>query len=514
MLSALMLLAGSSLAVMFGWQPMPDGSPQYEYVVQIEPELLATMKEGTTIPISSEVPEEIRPIARIRIMVGSGELPRQSLPAHRSAAAKPWPAQETRAGLVETQYNVPTTDRYNNQQILPADNRMGQVLPPSSPPLANDGDFGQTLQRSAEAARNTASAGDILPPDSQIRPAQTAPRYAQPIESASPQSGNQADISRLFGPEPTARQGQVQPVDQRTSSDRYATSPSPDQSILPPARATGASSADDWRANETPSTTNRIQRLDEPITASTPTNQRTGATPPSAPGVFNAPWPPLERFADAPLAQEWNNRTAADSRSATQPVTSGSNGSDWPNVRTTSGTNSLEVADRSTAGGGRPLGDSLSFPPATNSQPSGDHIQSPSPAPEIRREMLREPADAALVTASGEPVRPTAASFPPNVPPPPAPQHQFPSAPTANPVDLPAAGQPAPTATAAANTGASKTLPLLLSWVLLSGSGAGNLYLFWSYLDIRQKYRDLVRTARRKLGRGVRDDLDEEEYED
>ncbi len=62
-------------------------------------------------------------------------------------------------------------------------------------------------------------------------------------------------------------------------------------------------------------------------------------------------------------------------------------------------------------------------------------------------------------------------------------------------------------------TGGSPTgsvFPLLLAWVLLSGSGAGNLYLFWSYLDIRNKYRGLIRTAGRKLGRHSA----EEEYDD
>ena len=52
----------------------------------------------------------------------------------------------------------------------------------------------------------------------------------------------------------------------------------------------------------------------------------------------------------------------------------------------------------------------------------------------------------------------------------------------------------------------------MLAWVLLSGSGAGNLYLFWSYLDIRNKYRGLIRTAGRKLGR--RTDEDYDDYED
>jgi hypothetical protein len=43
------------------------------------------------------------------------------------------------------------------------------------------------------------------------------------------------------------------------------------------------------------------------------------------------------------------------------------------------------------------------------------------------------------------------------------------------------------------DSNSSTTLfPLLLSWVLLSGSGAGNLYLFWSYLDVRNKYHGMV----------------------
>ena len=35
---------------------------------------------------------------------------------------------------------------------------------------------------------------------------------------------------------------------------------------------------------------------------------------------------------------------------------------------------------------------------------------------------------------------------------------------------------------------------LLLAWVLLMGSVAGNFYLFWSYLDIRSKYQAMIRS--------------------
>ena len=61
----------------------------------------------------------------------------------------------------------------------------------------------------------------------------------------------------------------------------------------------------------------------------------------------------------------------------------------------------------------------------------------------------------------------------------------------------------------------AQMFPLVLAWVLLSGSGAGNLYMIWSYLDIRSKYRGLVRSAGRKLGRRYLDDrYGEPEYDE
>lgn len=48
----------------------------------------------------------------------------------------------------------------------------------------------------------------------------------------------------------------------------------------------------------------------------------------------------------------------------------------------------------------------------------------------------------------------------------------------------------------ATSTSSGNKFPLLLAWVLLSGSAAGNLYLFWSYLDVRGKYQAVVRSTR------------------
>jgi hypothetical protein len=48
--------------------------------------------------------------------------------------------------------------------------------------------------------------------------------------------------------------------------------------------------------------------------------------------------------------------------------------------------------------------------------------------------------------------------------------------------------------------GGRQTAAALFAWVLLTSSAAGNLYLFWSYQDVRHKYRALVRKTARAVG--------------
>ena len=74
--------------------------------------------------------------------------------------------------------------------------------------------------------------------------------------------------------------------------------------------------------------------------------------------------------------------------------------------------------------------------------------------------------------------------------------------PSTNPLaNQPPTNQPNNVAAAgAANTSNDNAVITLVAWVLLFGSAFGNLYLFWSYLDVRQKYRSLVRKTARAVG--------------
>ena len=183
---ALKLSLASCMGVVFGWQPMPEGASnggrrKIEYIVQIEPELAAMLQEGQSIPITSDIPDDIGPIGRIRIVVGRGELPRQKL----ETRFKPWPVQingqaneqakRSRDGVIETQHRVPPVTasgggRYGDLAAA----AKNAILPPKDGVSVASNPFGRALQQSAEQAKNLASdlAGKvkqpILPPAEQL----------------------------------------------------------------------------------------------------------------------------------------------------------------------------------------------------------------------------------------------------------------------------------------------------------------------------------------------------------
>ena len=77
--AATLLLVLVIAGVNFGWQPTSDGTTGYEYVVQVEPELVDVMQRGESVPIESNIPPDVTPIRKVRIVVGRGELPRTPL---------------------------------------------------------------------------------------------------------------------------------------------------------------------------------------------------------------------------------------------------------------------------------------------------------------------------------------------------------------------------------------------------------------------------------------------------
>jgi hypothetical protein len=64
----------------YGWQPVADGG--FEYIIQIEPETLDSLKKGQDI--FSQLPPKLRGIRAYRITVGTGPLPHEGEPPPES----------------------------------------------------------------------------------------------------------------------------------------------------------------------------------------------------------------------------------------------------------------------------------------------------------------------------------------------------------------------------------------------------------------------------------------------
>lgn len=515
--TASLLVMFSSLGVMFGWQPMPDDSESYEYIVQLDPELIATLDEGQSIPISSDIPEDIGPIRRVRIVVGRGEVPRQQLVTQLKPISEE-AAERLHEDIVEAQYRVPPVEsdqkpRYPVKQAV-----QNEVVPPQS---NGSSAFAQAIQRGARQSRELADqAREILPPEAQ-----------ENLDNSLRNVGQQARATteQLFGKESQGSSTvDEDPSDQAPSRyDRYAQNPSNRRQILPQnggGNRYGEDSSNDAimppTDSDSPSAYNPRPDFQNDRSADAQPNEQWSASTGSGSeltfgqnnssddakgqGGFEAPWPVNEANSQTQRATQTNGNTEAGS--GTSPRYG--NSPRYTPVNHDGGS-SPDLANRVASPANSRDADGGPQFPANNSS-AGDNTASTtterlgfpagSNTPEIRREMLEQPADADLTTASGDAV----ASSPP-----PSAQQQISNRQTSETtpnedrlaysnVDSKQeqdSGSQFEKTNSTMSSASGSVFPLVLSWVLLSGSGAGNLYLFWSYLDLRNKYRGLIHSG-------------------
>jgi len=579
MQSAILFLLASSMGVLFGWQPMPDGSPRYEYVVQLDPDLIATLEAGQTIPISSDIPEDIQPIGRIRIVVGRELLPRTRLSTLSNSLPK-----KSREGLIETQHRVAPVEP--NASGRYSGSTQQSILPPSDSAQGNNQQIAQTPQRSILPGANlpARNSSQILPPQNLQGP-QNLQDVAGSLQGATQQLGNQlrnvgesvrTDAQQMFGrtgsdavsgalgqvgdtinrvqqgfqqgveplrqvAEQTGQQlrGAVEGIGQRTREavDRFgrplreqsilSTRENHQQTILPSGSAPSQQNFAGSQSNP------RGQRLDQPIsppgenwqaspgrnsTTITPGNSPMQASSPppaqtstTSPRAFNTPWPSLPRedhrnnASQQPTQQPaWPRKTSEDRfdlanhPAASQPPTAGETRGRYDRNNTRQN-NNWDNGPRF------PSRDSNASPHLAAGEHNSHQHQgaSNSSAPGISRDMLDRPADAPLLATDGKPAAPAAG---------PAFSQSALSHPSISQSPGLQANERQPQSAdwgwdqdsrRVANNSVPRSedspravFPLLLSWVLLSGSAFGNVYLIWSFWDVRNKYRGLVHNAR------------------
>lgn len=94
MASTVLCLMTLTLGMDAGWRQLPDGG--MEYIIQIEPDLLDTLRSGSEI--ISDIPPNLKDLRSYRIRVGTGKLPRDvpiEPPAEQSPLPEAQPADAT-----------------------------------------------------------------------------------------------------------------------------------------------------------------------------------------------------------------------------------------------------------------------------------------------------------------------------------------------------------------------------------------------------------------------------------
>ncbi|MBL9164577.1 MAG: hypothetical protein JNL18_17750 [Planctomycetaceae bacterium] len=577
-------------AVGFGWQPMPDGSERYEYIVQVDQDLAATLAAGKSIPIVGEVPEGIHPIGRVRIMVGSGDLPRERLVTRLKpvvvAAAEGASREDS---IVVRGQNAVAPAQYN-QYATPLVQQ-----PPASQPLADaasaaasawNGGASAPAPSSSQLFDSATSAAQQAWNDNVAAPAANAMNAAgqnlsNQVNSSLQQGidGASAQAQQTWNNASQSLQGAAASLGDRTKSlvnevaqplspqpaqtarglrqQQSATPlpavppPSTGAAAVPPAYGSTTPPPSTWNQTTPPATNPLRSGVDPSMASSSPAaanewnNASVNGFPAGAPlaqptlGNSGVPGSPLQQPAPQPMASsaaamnDWNSSAASTPPAAGQPAAAASGGfggnDPWqgvPDPRT-------PATSAATPGGsvaGSPAtpyrgAGATDFPatPPLNGGALGAATPNSSPpnaaTPSIDSRMLTQAADRPLdsltapVGLGGVPA--TSASSGPSAPPAAAPPRNIFATNPQNPASTPAAtNQPAANppstnvagagnaanAAGAAASGKDHAVVTLVAWVLLFGSAFGNLYLFWSYLDVRQKYRSLVRKTARAVG--------------
>ncbi len=516
--SAVLIFWASVVGVVYGWQPMPDGSQSYEYIVQLDPELVTNLATGRSIPVTADIPPELGPIGRIRIVVGREDLPRQRL----TTQFKPWPKTPvrseklTRDSVVETQYTQtgnPLTD--SGDRYGSVSNSQGAILPPAEEYVDRAEAFAESLQRDARqiqreaeqaiergGQRLSAQARQILPPQGPAtdlgRAVQAEARQLFRDQRSERTSGNFSQHPGGAAILPAGNAAASPPTPVASGANGQAAT---NQTILPP----GSSASRDQRQ----------PRLDRPLapsqvgkwqgSAMTPQSRQaaTSQAATSQAATSQAAGLSEKYSADWPASHENQERQTAPSQRSTPSPTNFNAPFPQPPADNQTAT---ATPGRTPVGGPQPGGYdfSRSSGSAAERGAAAAWPADSSQTPTIRKEMFQHPAHAPVARVPGQSVSTGARGTPTSQQPPLADYRQQPVAlqrPAGQPAGVgqnlgqQALANPSPRDNRQDN---SSVFPLLLSWVLLSGSGAGNLYLFWSYFDVRCKYRELVHNVNRR----------------
>lgn len=147
-----LLLAASAMGVDYGWRPHEEGG--VEYIIQIEPEVLASLQAGGDIV--SEIHPDAHNVRRFRIRIGRGVLPREG--AETTAADDgPLPPAPPGDDKPNTETSPSTSITSRSRSASPPLNHLAQGSGYGSPFGGYSGSYGRAGSYTASEGASTGS---------------------------------------------------------------------------------------------------------------------------------------------------------------------------------------------------------------------------------------------------------------------------------------------------------------------------------------------------------------------
>lgn len=481
--SVLALLVAATMGVNFGWEPVDEDPGGYEYIVQLEPELLDVLRSGESVPIESYVPADVSPVRKVRIVVGRGDMARGPVTAASDANDTVVRGQNATAPqevtVRRTESDAWSSDRSGNATAPPWPADTSSTTAPPWPQSTSDTSSASTTSgrlAQRETPRQPSTSWTSIGP-SVVPPPLLTPPIQKPASSATAASSSSRNRSELL---------QAQPIE-----DRYETSPDHNGDRAEP-------SASDWgraaAATEDRARTNSGPSLTDPAPSSRglqeglSNNDATTAQNARASSDWASSWDTAAKNTPATIRRDAGesivDREAPDSDLVPVPP--------FPATdrRQTQAQATDRYADPRPVDNGQAAQPRVESPPAADwSWPAANSAERPdsrtaasAPASNIAR-----PSD----SSPSPPVVQTPPTLPPVV------DNRQPVAETTRqPVQPGASSVRSEASQLAARSSAPDPqpwLPLILVSLGLAGSLGANLFLGWSYMDARQRYQSLVR---------------------
>jgi hypothetical protein len=496
--SALLVLIAAG--VNFGWQQAENAADGYEYIVQVEPELLDTLRRGESVPIESNVPPEVGPIRKVRIVVGSGDLPRDTFNAVQRTAyfagQGTWTPDRNTAPPASAPATTSTYDRYGQ---LPPASPTGVLPPPSVIDRAQAAatETGTALRDGVEAGFQAANQQFSRAGDQVIDATRNAGQeFGQQLQSFA-----NDPVGQMQSTTNNIRVATEQALGTAGNQSRQASNPFAASSAQPAAtraRTQGTVAPPPWPqggAQNSASVANVSNSDQAAARGMTPVQTQTGWTSigsnVAAPPLI-IPQPTSTPPSAAPLrmanggpsfpASSWDTNAAA------APATIGRAGNLPAAVTTARDLVPVQQPQGQNVQPSQQAASTWEDPWAKDPWGQAPQLATTAQLPQDARNNPATIRDAAADWQMGNSPSTSIATQPTNQSLSVSPNNGLGTigAPTAPPFNA-NQGQPSVTAEQV------PWLPLLLVSLSLMGSLSANLFLGWSYLDARQKYRDLVR---------------------